>query len=68
MNVFLWCVAGLHNNIAQPTLLVVYLDIVDSMEEELTGVVFAPVCSLMMKIIVRPPRGTRKVLWTAKPM
>jgi hypothetical protein len=43
MNIFLRQVVGLHNNIARPTLVVVYLAIVDSMAEVLVGVVFAPV-------------------------
>jgi hypothetical protein len=55
MNVFLWCAVKL-NNIAQPIPMVVYLAIVDSMGDLLVGVVFTPVCSLMMKIIVCPPK------------
>ena len=55
MNVFLWCAVGL-NNIAQPTLAVVSLATVDNMEEVLMGIAFAPVCSLMMKITMCPPK------------
>ena len=60
MNAFLWCAVGLHNNIARPIVVVIYLDIVDSMGEVLVGVVFAPMCSLMMKIIVCPPKKISK--------
>ena len=37
--------------------MVVYLDIVGSMAEVLMGIVFAPMCSLVMKIIVCPLKG-----------
>jgi hypothetical protein len=53
MNVFLWCMVGL-NNVAQPILVVVYLAIVDNMGNLLVGVVFTPVCSLVIKIVVCP--------------
>ena len=56
MNAFLWCAVGLHNNIARPIVVVIYLDIVDSMGEVLVGVVFNPVCSSVVKIIVCPPK------------
>jgi hypothetical protein len=53
---FLRRVVKLHNNIAQPTHVVVSLAIVDSMGEVLLHVVFTPMCSLMMKIIVCSPK------------
>ena len=56
MNIFLQRAHGLHNNIARPSLIVVSLAIVDSMMEVLVGVVFTPVCSLVLKIIVCPPK------------
>jgi hypothetical protein len=56
MNILLRWVVGLHNNIARPTLVVVSLAIVDNTVEVLMGVVFAPMCSLVMKIIVCAPK------------
>ena len=56
MNIFLQRAHGLHNNIARPSLIVVSLAIVDSMMEVLVGVVFTPVCSLVLKIIVSTKR------------
>jgi hypothetical protein len=56
MNIFLQQELGLHNNIARSTLVVISLAIVDSMGEAPMGIVFAPVCSLVMKIIVCPPK------------
>jgi len=56
MNIFLQRARGLHNNIARPSLVVVSLAIVDSMMEVLVGVVFTPVCSLVLKIIVSTKR------------
>jgi hypothetical protein len=56
MNIFLQWKVRLHNNIARPTPVVVSLVIVDSMAEVVMGVVFIPMCLLVMKIILCPPK------------
>jgi hypothetical protein len=56
INISLQRVVGLHNNIVQPTLMVVFLAIVDRIGEELVGIGLAHQCSLMMKITVCPPK------------
>jgi hypothetical protein len=44
----------LHNNIAQPQLMVVCWAVVDSMGEVLVGIVHAHVCSMVLKML--PPK------------
>jgi hypothetical protein len=47
-------VTMLHNNIAQPQLMVVCWAVVDSMGEVLVGIVLAHVCSVVLKML--PPK------------